>query len=429
MARTVHEARLGSPTARAKLKPGRQPHWNTIIHARDHLGWQKWPQDKAGRWVLRTRRGGEYSTQSIGAADDAQKADGLSIFNYQQARERAVELSSVADNRSSGKLTVQRAMADYIDYLDSQGKSKRDAESAAVVHILPALGDVEVASLTSAQLQRWLALVASRPAQKRTGAGKPQKFKSIDGDEEVRRRRASANNVFSILRAALNLAFDQKRVADNTAWGRRVKKFRGVDAARVRYLSIDESVRLINASDPAFRPLVRAALETGCRYQELARLEVCDLNADAGALHIRKSKTNRQRHVVLTAEGVAFFTKVCAGRKGSELMFPRSNGEPWRASNQERFIAEANQRANIVPPITFHTLRHTYASLCIMNGVPLMVVARNLGHANTKMVESVYGHLSQGYVFEAIRAGAPRFAVGEHTNVAPMKLVTKKKHP
>ncbi len=48
--------------------------------------------------------------------------------------------------------------------------------------------------------------------------------------------------------------------------------------ARIRYLTVAEAQRLINASDPEFRPLVRAALETGCRYSELTRLEVQDFN-------------------------------------------------------------------------------------------------------------------------------------------------------
>jgi integrase len=37
--------------------------------------------------------------------------------------------------------------------------------------------------------------------------------------------------------------------------------------------------------------------------------------------------------------------------------------------------------ARITPPVSFHALRHTWASLSAMNGVPLMVIARNLGHA------------------------------------------------
>jgi len=44
-----------------------------------------------------------------------------------------------------------------------------------------------------------------------------------------------------------------------------------------------------------------------------------------------------------------------------------------------------------------------------MAGMPLMVVARNLGHASTKMVEAHYGHLAPSYVRDAVRRSAPRF--------------------
>jgi integrase len=54
---------------------------------------------------------------------------------------------------------------------------------------------------------------------------------------------------------------------------------------------------------PGFRPLVRAALETGCRYNELTRLEVHDLNPGTGTIAIRKSKSGKPRHVILTPEG------------------------------------------------------------------------------------------------------------------------------
>jgi hypothetical protein len=50
-----------------------------------------------------------------------------------------------------------------------------------------------------------------------------------------------------------------------------------------------------------------------------------------------------------------------------------------------------------------------------MNGAPLMVVARNLGHTDTRMVEKHYGHLAPSYVAEQIRAAAPRFGI--NTNV------------
>ena len=78
-------------------------------------------------------------------------------------------------------------------------------------------------------------------------------------------------------------------------------------------------------------------------------------------------------------------------------------------------------RAKIDPPQGFHQLRHTWASHAVMNGAPLLVVARNLGHSTTRMVEQVYGHLSAGYVADAIRKAAPTFGVVEPSNIATLK--------
>jgi hypothetical protein len=55
MARTVRETRLGSPTARSRLKLGRQEHWVTLVSGKAHLGWQRRPGQKVGRWLLRRR--------------------------------------------------------------------------------------------------------------------------------------------------------------------------------------------------------------------------------------------------------------------------------------------------------------------------------------------------------------------------------------
>jgi hypothetical protein len=47
--------------------------------------------------------------------------------------------------------------------------------------------------------------------------------------------------------------------------------------------------------------------------------------------------------------------------------------------------------------VTFHTLRHTFASWLVMAGADLFTIARLMGHANTKQVEDTYGHLSPGH--------------------------------
>jgi integrase len=263
--------------------------------------------------------------------------------------------------------------------------------------------------------------LASSPAQTRPKAGQPQYQAEPETDEDVRRRRASANRVLTMLKACLNHAYDEKHVTSNDAWGRRLKPFRDVERARIRYLSVAEAQRLINACDPDFRPLVQAALETGARYGELTRLEVHDFNADAGTVAIRKSKTGKPRHIVLTDEGAAFFQQYCAGRAGNELMFVHADGNGWKASEQGRPMDDANERAKLKPPITFHGLRHTWASLAVMNGTPLMLVAKNLGHADTGMVEKHYGHWAPSNERDAIRAGAPKYGIKSDRRVVPLR--------
>ena len=58
----------------------------------------------------------------------------------------------------------------------------------------------------------------------------------------------------------------------------------------IRFLTSAEALRLANASDPEFRPLVRAALLTGCRYGELRALKVGDFDRENETLAIRQSK-------------------------------------------------------------------------------------------------------------------------------------------
>jgi integrase len=420
MAGTVQHTKLDSPTARAKLARGRQPHWQALVTGRAHLGYQRWQGTKAGRWMLRRYDGSAYSVESLGQADDERDIapDGVSVLTFEQAKAKALAtLDGSAEGKVHGRLTVRRAMANYIDYLKAEGRPTADTQWRTVAHITPKLGDIEVAALTSKKIRDWLSALAAAPALARTKKGAPQKFRPApdDADEAERRRKSSANRVLTILKAALNHAFDEQHVTSNSAWGRRVKPFRNVEGARKRYLTVDEAKRLLNAADPHFRPLIRAALETGARLSELTRLQVQDFHRDAGTIHVRKSKTDKGRHIVLTDQGVAFFKQQCTGRPGSAVMFTTADGSPWR--HQGRPMTEASERARLSPPVTFHALRHTWASLSLMGGVPLMVVSKNLGHADTRMVEKHYGHLADTHTAKLIRAGAPKFGAVKQTNV------------
>jgi integrase len=386
----------------------------------------------------------KFKKQALGAADDSRAADGKEIFSYFQAKAKAEELfkewrkearrAADGEPAASDTYTVGMAMADYFANCDTRGvKGLAQDERRSQAWIRPTLGDQPVAKLTRRGLDKWLAGIAESGRRVRTGVGKEQSFKPAPAnDDEQRARRGSANRIWAVLRAALNYALDRGRdtgVIDGSAW-RSVQPFKGVGQARTRILDIADQVRLVNACPPDFRRLVRGALLTGARYGELARVKVGDFDREARTLWIAPGKTDKSRYVALTDEGVDLFTELCAGRPGADRIFLRDQvsrrnrsdlGLAWGPMDQTKPMARACKSAGL-EPLGFHQLRHSYASMLLKAGVPVAFIAAQLGHSNTRMVETVYGHLHTSALVEAIRKLAPRLGITTPAKVEPLKV-------
>ena len=175
-------------------------------------------------------------------ADDYEDADGSRILNFAQAQQRAR-----GPRIPAGGYAVADAIWEYIDFLENDGRSPHavdDTRKRAARTILPKLGAERVATLTAKRIENWHRELA-------TGG---------DGDKR-RAMRVSANRVLIILKAALNRAWRNGEVA-NDAW-RRVSPFKGVDKARVRYLTIAEARRLLNACERYFQPSGQCGITDG----------------------------------------------------------------------------------------------------------------------------------------------------------------------
>ncbi|WP_336489381.1 tyrosine-type recombinase/integrase [Methylobacterium nigriterrae] len=410
-----------------KLAERREPYW-TVISAGCAVGYRKGA--KGGTWVARLRDGGRQHYDALGAADDHRDPDGLTVFSFAQAQERARdfftrkarELAGHAEP-SEGPYTVAAAISDYLAARERRGsKGVRADRYAANARILPELGAVEVTKLTAKRIRDWHHTVAEAPKLLRTGKG-AAKQATVPVDERdseaVRARRSTANRLLTVLKAALNHAFHEGRAATDEPW-RKVKPYREADAAVVRYLSPAECLRLVSACEPSFRHLVRGALVTGCRYGELIRLQAADFNPDAGTVTIRQSKAGKPRHVALNAEGQQLFAGLVAGKAARDLIFIRADARAWGVSHQQRPLVEASRRAKLDPAATFHILRHTYASLLAMRGVPMGVIAAQLGHTDTRMTERHYAHLAPSYVSDTVRAALPAYGLLEEPTIVPL---------
>jgi integrase len=429
MPRSVADAPLTTRAARERLAVRHQPYWRGM-GAGAALGYRK--GSTAGVWLVRVgdpSAGGGYRQASLGRADDRLKADGVEVLDYRKAETEARDWIARHHRVAAGMepeaaatpaipYTVTDAISDYLtDYAARGGKALATTKQAAAAHILPTLGTVPVGRLTRDKLKAWHRTLAASPPRLRAKQGQ-QRHRDTAGDPDAsRRRRSSANRVLTILKAALSHAHAEGKVNCHTDAWTAVKPFREVDKAKVRYLLDDEITRLVNACSSDFRAIVTGALMTGCHYGELCAMKAGDFDPQAWTVAIRQSKGGKPRHVALTEEGRQLFQRLAAGKAGSARLFERERviaqatrrlpaetvRGAWSKSDQFRLIRAACAAANITPAISFHELRHTYGSRLAMRGVPVGMIAAQLGHSDTRMTERHYAHLSPSYVSDTVR--------------------------
>ena len=466
MSRTKRSAALDSPTKRKSLGSG--DYHQEPIGSGAYLRYRRPGADKLGSWFVRDPDPvtGKLSQAKIADADDDRPADGYRVMDYTQARKAAeVRVETRTKSRraaASGETTpnklrtVKEVMGHYLQVTGKDKKSDKlrdDAKQAVEANILPELGEINVTDLTTARINKWHEALAARGRRKTGWVRKPgeevtflplvplKKAKDMKPGElkiatelAIKRRKSSANRDLAMLKAALNLAYTQGRLVstEHVPWIA-VKAFSKVKGQRLRVLSIEESQRLVNACDPEFRRLVQGALYTGARYSELTGTKVEDFNQENGSLMVwGKGRGEVSRHIYLTDEATAFFSELVAGRPGSELLFMRSgverktrvddpNASGWLSADTDTPMRLAINAAKI-EKLTFHELRHTYASALIARGVPLLVVAQQLGHRDTRMVEEHYGHLAPNATKDTIRALAPTLGISCPSQVQNLEI-------
>jgi site-specific recombinase XerD len=394
------DSKLASKTARAKLHAHARNIYFTSIEPRLALGYARRPGSGAGHWYAR-REVGRSDTGTpkrkisrIAVADDIAAPDGVNVLTYEQARRAAAngELTS-----SVGPITVEQAVRKYADGRESQKYAASDRDR--ILARLPAdLRVTAVVALTKSEIETWRnGLVL----QKGTA-------------EDIRRSKDTANRLLNILKAALNHAFedDKNRIPSDNAW-RKVKAFKNAGASRRDHFTQPQALALIDAAreaDAAFADLLEAAFHTGARPPgELAVLNVHHFDPDLAQIKVPEGKTGT-RDTTLTKEGVAFFKRLAADKKGRDALLPRADGERWGKNHHQKPIIKALAAAGLPDSATIYTMRHTYISLAGMRGMPIQAVAKNVG-TSVKMIEKHYGKFFSEDFRNLVQKHAPALRV------------------
>jgi len=266
-------------------------------------------------------------------------------------------------------------------------------------HLIPAFGSVRLDRLDRqairGQYSRW-----QKEGHLRSGGGLTP---------------ASIRKIHTVLRAALQTAFDDNLLVRNVAAGIELPKLPLSDR---RALTALEFAQLLKAAENTRLHIpMLLLLATGMRRGELLALRWCDTDLRAGRVVIRRAvertttglrlkgpKSNRPRVVTLprlAKEHLASFRSQQLAERtlletewvDNDLVFPDTLGGIWDPNNFSRAFRRCTRKAHL-GGLGPHVLRHTAATEMLRQGLHPKVVAERLGHATTRMTLEIYSHMT-----------------------------------
>lgn len=351
-------------------------------------------QDASGRWRYRFAfEGKRYSGSAPKGSNTKKTAEKL---------ERD-QLDKLVARRFTGVMpTITEFSKRYLDHQKQHTKplTYELHESIVRIHIVPHVGKLRVDQVRRAELDALKSTWASAGARTiNTRLGVALRMLSLAADWEI---------LESVPRVKL-----MKIAQDHP-----------------RFLSEEEARALLDASKVGYRSdaldwyvITLVALRTGLRIGELRGLQWSDVVWDRALVYVRRTdpgrpnldpnspKGNRPRIVPLTPDAISALREWCSistRTKPGDWVWP--GAESWRGvkgrirsrseGNCATAIGKIAKAAKLGDEVTWHTLRHTYASWLVMRGVPLSAVQELLGHASIRQTER-YAHLAPGFAQHA----------------------------
>ena len=239
---------------------------------------------------------------------------------------------------------------------------------------------------------------------------------SIEGYKVHRRAKvsgATVNRELALLKRMFNLAITWDLFLGANPV-RKVKFFREFNTG-LRVLSAEEEKSLLQNASPYLQDLIRFAVNTGLRVGEIFSLRWSDVDLKKGILTIFSPKTYKLREVPINAETRNVLEAWWLGKKAEFVFYNPGTGKPF--VDLKAGFALACQKAGI-EGVTWHKLRHTFASRLVNTGVDIVTVKELLGHSSIT-VTMRYAHTN----FDSKRAAVAKLdGFGDNLVTVPAKV-------
>jgi len=354
-------------------------------------------QRKDGRW------GWAVTTGYHPVTGNPQRVQGI-CKTQKEASDAAVKatvnVKSGAHIPQGKDITVGAYLDEWLEtYIRPNREPKTATYYAGMIkhHLKPAFARTPLRKLSVPMVQRLL----NEKAKPQPIQGKPDKTLSADTIRGIR----------ATLRSALTQAVRNGLIADNVAQKVTTPK---VKSKKQEFLEPGEVSKLLAASEGHhLHSLITIALHTGMRIGEVTGLTWSCVDLEKKSLHVEQQlqridgklqlkslKTDRsRRRLYLTSTAVDALRneksrqmlELSAGQNPLDLVFLNHEQRPLDPKFVNDNLKALMVKAEI-PPVSFHKLRHTAATLALASGIPITVVQDQLGHSQISLTKNIYGH-------------------------------------
>jgi site-specific recombinase XerD len=153
-------------------------------------------------------------------------------------------------------------------------------------------------------------------------------------------------------------------------------------------LSRQEIKKIISKIDnPKHKTMIALGYGAGMRVSEVIGLKVKDVNLEELTIHIKGAKGNKNRITVFPEKLVNELRELCLLKKSNGFVFESNRGGKLTERSAQKVFENALAKAGIKKDATFHSLRHSFATHLLENGVDVRYVQELLGHANIRTTQ------------------------------------------
>ena len=197
-----------------------------------------------------------------------------------------------------------------------------------------------------------------------------------------------SNRTLNLVRAALLFAYNKILGNEFKIDTLKIQKSVPVVLTKNEIDCLFESLK-----NPNHKRILQLYYSSGLRLTEATNLRKKDLDLDNGILWIRNGKGGKDRMTILSKRLCEEFRQVFAYKKANDFLFTNKGNSPISGRNVQYIIEKARRRSGIEKDIHIHTLRHSFATHLLENGVDIRKIQELLGHSDLSTTQ-IYAQVS-----------------------------------